>query len=235
MSDALRLTRHVPLTRVSPMAQYVASKGSTAWETSVKSRPEVIQDDFSPPGWRVVEKDKNEQSSENDSKKMPSGGLLSFFGRRATTPLIDGKSSRAHSPVRAPSKPAVASPTIVSFGSPRSSVDGTTPQRRHLRLSRHPPLQLQSRPHLLPQLCSRQLLPRSPLTLRNRESPENLRLHHPQFLVSLTAFRVQSPLPARVSTIPLRSRRMTSNSYLTLHPARVMMYIAVCSSKRCRI
>ncbi|GLB41729.1 hypothetical protein LshimejAT787_1003290 [Lyophyllum shimeji] len=100
MGESLRLTRHVPITRLSPFTLYLASKGSTAWETSVKSRVEVAADDLLPPGWRVVEKDKEETKPTIDTKKKGSGGLLSFFGRRAPATPSESNSRRSESPGR---------------------------------------------------------------------------------------------------------------------------------------
>lgn len=68
ISEALRLTRHLPLTRKSPMALYMASKGSTSWEASVKAQPQLAQEDFTPPGWKLVEK--VEPSPADDGKKI---------------------------------------------------------------------------------------------------------------------------------------------------------------------
>ncbi|KAG5647908.1 hypothetical protein DXG03_007832 [Asterophora parasitica] len=129
--ESLRLTRHVPITRLSPFNLYLASKGSTAWETSVKARPEIPNDDFLPPGWRVVEKDKEESVSAVDTKKKSTGGLLSFFGRKAPTTSPDNSPRRSESPSRASlptsigttaaSKTGTSSPVV---GSSRTSVDG---------------------------------------------------------------------------------------------------------------
>ncbi|KAH9995589.1 hypothetical protein BJV77DRAFT_229640 [Russula vinacea] len=40
MADAVKLSRNTALARTSPMSTFLAAKGSTAWETSVKSRIE---------------------------------------------------------------------------------------------------------------------------------------------------------------------------------------------------
>lgn len=118
--EALRLTRHMPMTRLSPIAIFLASKGSTSWEASVKSRPEVVQDDLAPPGWRVLSK--GEEPLVDDSRKKPSGGLLSFFGRRGATNTVETTSSeRSASPVRPPQYPVSSTP--VGVGSPRASLD----------------------------------------------------------------------------------------------------------------
>ncbi|KAJ7576884.1 hypothetical protein C8J56DRAFT_836816 [Mycena floridula] len=115
MNEAIRLTRHVPFTHSSPMAQYVASKGSTAWEASVKSRQEQAQDDLLPPGWRLMEKQKDEGVAP-ELKRKTTGGLLSFFGRRPTSPPV---SERSSSP---------ASRKVVSTANtPRGSFDSARP------------------------------------------------------------------------------------------------------------
>ncbi|KAK0202805.1 hypothetical protein DFS33DRAFT_1385170 [Desarmillaria ectypa] len=110
MAEALKFTRHAPMVRLSPLARYVASKGSTAWEASVKARPELSQDDFVPAGWRVVPKEKDVAPPVIDTKQKSAGGLLSFFGRRSMTPPITDK------PV-----PPVAKPSAST--SPRPSID----------------------------------------------------------------------------------------------------------------
>ncbi|KAF8889376.1 hypothetical protein BD779DRAFT_1521191 [Infundibulicybe gibba] len=123
LGDTLRLTRHSPLTRMSPMALYLASKGSTAWEASVKSRPEVVQDDVLPPGWRIVEKD--ETAAPVIDKKKPSGGLLSFFGRKTSTPPIDNKRESPASPIA--KSPVVSTHVDAARATPRSSIDSLKP------------------------------------------------------------------------------------------------------------
>lgn len=119
LSEALRLTRHSLLTRSSPMALYMSSKGSTSWEASIKAKPNITQDDITPAGWKILESTKEDISIVDEGKKKGSGGLLSFFGRRATnTPSEKATDSRPASPVTIP---AVA--TIKTEASPRASVD----------------------------------------------------------------------------------------------------------------
>ncbi|KAG6890967.1 hypothetical protein C0992_011726 [Termitomyces sp. T32_za158] len=100
MGEALRLSRHVPITRLSPLTLYMASKGSTAWEISVKSHIEVGNDDLLPSGWRVVEKEKEDPVIAVEMKKKGSGGLLSFFGRKATNTQVESNPRRSQSPGR---------------------------------------------------------------------------------------------------------------------------------------
>lgn len=116
LSEALKLTRHSHLARSSPMALYMASKGSTSWEASLKAKPNIIQEDVVPVGWKILESTKEEASVSDDGKKKPSGGLLSFFGRRGT-----GSSSDV---VKRSSSPTVSGVSSVKPGSsPRTSVD----------------------------------------------------------------------------------------------------------------
>ena len=121
ISEALRLTRHLPLTRKSPMALYMASKGSTSWEASVKAQPQLAQEDFTPPGWKLVEK--VEPSLADDGKKS-AGGLLSFFGRKPTKSMSDSVNVERSAPSsKPPSRSASPNPTQAGGSSPRGSVD----------------------------------------------------------------------------------------------------------------
>ncbi|KAF8636398.1 hypothetical protein AX17_003580 [Amanita inopinata Kibby_2008] len=121
MNEALRLTRHLPMTSSSPMSFYMASKGSIAWEASVKARQDIHQDDLLPPGWRMVEKDKQELlPSSVEAKKKTGGGFLSFFSRRnVDTP----SESVSHRLTISPSRPTSI---MGSIKSPRSSLDGSS-------------------------------------------------------------------------------------------------------------
>jgi hypothetical protein len=121
ISEALRLTRHLPLTRKSPMALYMASKGSTSWEASVKAQPQLAQEDFTPPGWKLVEK--VEPSPADDDKKS-AGGLLSFFGRKPTKSISDSVNVGRSAPsIKSPSRSASPNPSQAGGSSPRGSVD----------------------------------------------------------------------------------------------------------------
>ncbi|KAF7309573.1 hypothetical protein MIND_00328300 [Mycena indigotica] len=122
-TDALRLSRNATFIRHSPLGHYSATKGSTAWEASVKNRPEVLgEPDLLPPGWRIVDSKLKVETVVVDKKKH--GGLLSFFGRRSGTPPIipngDFVSQRSASPVsvsspRASSESSMKSPTNASM------------------------------------------------------------------------------------------------------------------------
>ncbi|KAF8196779.1 hypothetical protein K438DRAFT_2016690 [Mycena galopus ATCC 62051] len=112
-TDALRLSRSAGFVRFSPLSHYGATKGSTAWEASVKSRPEVVAEpDLLPPGWRIVETKKD--APVTDKKKTGHGGLLSFFGRRTSTPPVVGGEGAI---------PRSSSPASTS--SPRASLDSS--------------------------------------------------------------------------------------------------------------
>ncbi|PPQ62905.1 hypothetical protein CVT24_006303 [Panaeolus cyanescens] len=128
LSEALKLTRHTPLTRRGPMAMYMLSKGSTTWEASIKAKPIVSQEDTAPVGWKIVD-NTPEVPVTVDPKKKASGGLLSFFGRRGTTSSVEAStvSQRSASPI-----------SIKGASSPRQSTDNTrpgTPQGNHKRSS----------------------------------------------------------------------------------------------------
>ncbi|KXN86548.1 hypothetical protein AN958_09852 [Leucoagaricus sp. SymC.cos] len=121
MIEALKQTRHHVITRSSPLAVYMNTKGSLSWEASVKSKPDVSEADVVPSGWRIVPKETTEQlQSANDNKRKPSGGLLSFFGRKSTT---NAPPSGSSSPIRS-NTPVTTSPRS-SVADPRPSVDAT--------------------------------------------------------------------------------------------------------------
>ncbi|KAI0629255.1 hypothetical protein C8Q77DRAFT_315572 [Trametes polyzona] len=81
MATSVKLTKNLPLTKGSPMSHYLAAKGSTAWEVSVKEQKEVVTDDI-PVGWRIVEKTPAPSASDSGTQKKPTGRLFSFWGRR---------------------------------------------------------------------------------------------------------------------------------------------------------
>ncbi|KAJ7113697.1 hypothetical protein C8R43DRAFT_1039775 [Mycena crocata] len=124
-AETLRLSRSAAFVRCSPLSHYGATKGSTAWETSVKRRPEAVgEPDLLPPGWRVVET-KKEDVVVADKKKAGHGGLLSFFGRRTGTPPVvgEGATPRSSSPAPGSSSPRAS---IDSVRSPTSSTKSPT-------------------------------------------------------------------------------------------------------------
>ncbi|KAI0027478.1 hypothetical protein K488DRAFT_90824 [Vararia minispora EC-137] len=80
--NALKLSRNTPIAQSGPFAFFLAARGSTAWEASVKSRVDVVKDEV-PAGWRIMEK-KEEEKVEEKAKKT--GGLLaSLWGRRTSS------------------------------------------------------------------------------------------------------------------------------------------------------
>lgn len=98
--NALKLTRHMPLTRKSPMALLLSSKGSTDWEKSVKARKDIPVDD-APVGWRILEKDERAAITDAAHPKKHGTGLLSFWNRKSSSssvPSTDAKMENARPP-----------------------------------------------------------------------------------------------------------------------------------------
>ena len=96
MADAVKLSRNTTLARTSPMSTFLAAKGSTAWETSVKSRLETPSDEV-PLGWRILEKDHKKDERAEEKVKKPAGLLAGLWGRRApnapSNPLVPQQST----------------------------------------------------------------------------------------------------------------------------------------------
>jgi len=84
MADAVKLSRNTALARTSPMSKFLAAKGSTAWETSVKSRVEMSVDEV-PVGWRILEKDTKKDEKAEERVKKSSGLLAGLWGRRTAS------------------------------------------------------------------------------------------------------------------------------------------------------
>ncbi len=84
MADAVKLSRNTALARTSPMSTLLAAKGSTAWETSVKSRTETPVDEV-PSGWRILEKDPKKDEKAVDRVKKSTGLLAGFWNRRTSS------------------------------------------------------------------------------------------------------------------------------------------------------
>ncbi|KAG7093748.1 hypothetical protein E1B28_007399 [Marasmius oreades] len=102
-ADAVRLSRHTNVSRqASPLAKYLESKGSTAWEAAIKSRPEPIHDDSDvlPVGWKVLDTQKGRGTVAIPEMKRKSTGLLSsFFGRnKSASPAPSTSTSPTPSP-----------------------------------------------------------------------------------------------------------------------------------------
>jgi hypothetical protein len=66
------------------MSTLLAAKGSTAWETSVKSRTETPVDEV-PSGWRILEKEPKKDEKAGDRVKKSTGLLASFWSRRTAS------------------------------------------------------------------------------------------------------------------------------------------------------
>ena len=152
MAKSLRLTRHSAVTRLSPMAHFMRSKGSSSdWEKAVKNRSDEVPDDM-PVGWRIVEKKEDAPAPAETKKK--SGIFSSFWNRRegSITSIPDVKTSLVpDSPAEpSPTKPAsiverIATPPIVpsrtGSQSPGKSVEGRRSQSvSSNRLTKPPPV-----------------------------------------------------------------------------------------------
>ncbi|KAH9967282.1 hypothetical protein BC827DRAFT_1264129 [Russula dissimulans] len=88
MADAVKLSRNTALARTSPMSKFLAAKGSTAWETSVKSRVETSVDEV-PLGWRILDKDTKKDEKTEESVKKSSGLLAGLWSRRTASSPSD--------------------------------------------------------------------------------------------------------------------------------------------------
>jgi hypothetical protein len=84
MADAVKLSRNSAVACTSPMSTFLAAKGSTAWETSVKSRIETSVDEV-PSGWRILEKDPKKDEKVDERVKKPAGLLAGLWSRRASS------------------------------------------------------------------------------------------------------------------------------------------------------
>ena len=82
MANAVKLSRNTSLARTSPMSTFLAAKGSTAWETSVKSRIETSVDEV-PLGWRILEKEGKKDDKAEEKARKPTGLLAGLWGRRS--------------------------------------------------------------------------------------------------------------------------------------------------------
>ena len=130
------------------MSIYLASKGSTAWETFVKSKQDIGQDDILPLGWRMVEKTTREPTPTPEVKKKAGGGLLSFLGLKSS----DTATTEPQKPSPSPSRPA-------SIPSPKSSLDGSSKPDSERRWSQSQPSALSSPAGTFPSNASPGILP----------------------------------------------------------------------------
>jgi len=120
MNEALKLTRHLPMSADSPLSRLLASKGSLEWEKSIKAKQDIISDKAHV-GWRVLEKEDRLSTPEESKPRSATGGFLSFWNRRASAiqaAPVETPSERSSSPARSslenaphPSSSRVASPS----------------------------------------------------------------------------------------------------------------------------
>ncbi|TFK18984.1 hypothetical protein FA15DRAFT_674863 [Coprinopsis marcescibilis] len=117
-NEALKLSRNNLVTRKGPMTMYMASKGSTSWEASVKTR-ETSAADAVPVGWKIVPKEDQKMDDPKEKKVVGGGGLLSFFSRRTASSTPEDVTARLSRPV----SPA----NSVSKGATNSTIEDTNP------------------------------------------------------------------------------------------------------------
>ncbi|KIP09992.1 hypothetical protein PHLGIDRAFT_125828 [Phlebiopsis gigantea 11061_1 CR5-6] len=120
MASSVRLSKHLSLSKASPMFHYMAARGSTAWETAVKHSKDTVEEDVVPVGWRIVEK-QNQPESESPSMARTSSGLFSFWSKRQSkTPVPIATPKEA-----SPSRGSMSSIPSADAGTPRMSVDSS--------------------------------------------------------------------------------------------------------------
>lgn len=121
MATSVKLTKNISLARSSPMSHYLAAKGSTAWETSVKERKETVEDDV-PVGWRIIEK-ATPATVQGAKEKKASGGLFSFWGRRQSQQAQVSNEAQGNSRASSLDKPQSPALEEANGGSRRPSQD----------------------------------------------------------------------------------------------------------------
>ncbi|KAH6915838.1 hypothetical protein BKA70DRAFT_1253940 [Coprinopsis sp. MPI-PUGE-AT-0042] len=112
-AEALKLSKNSIIARKGPMAMYLESKGSTSWETAVKTTADLSSTDAAPAGWKIVPKEQQTSLDAQAKKPAAPGGILSFFSRRSNS-------------TASPSEPQPPSPSKsvkAATESPRPSVD----------------------------------------------------------------------------------------------------------------
>lgn len=128
MATAIRLTKSLPMAKNSPFSHYLASKGSTTWETAIKGRKADIEEDVIPAGWRILEKKEPAGDATDASKSVKQGGgIFSFWGRkhsRTSSIGSDHTDQTSLSPTRPPSVP----PASVGDSSRRASQESVLSQ-----------------------------------------------------------------------------------------------------------
>ncbi|KAH9852143.1 hypothetical protein C2E23DRAFT_886013 [Lenzites betulinus] len=129
LATSVKLTKNLPLTRGSPMSHYLAAKGSTAWEISVKEQKDIVEDDI-PVGWRIVEKTSTTSAADAASQKKPTGRMFSFWGRRqsqvASQSPEPGSSEARPTSLDKPRSPAVEEAKVESRRPSQDSVVAPT-------------------------------------------------------------------------------------------------------------
>ncbi|KAI5894756.1 uncharacterized protein SCHCODRAFT_02617722 [Schizophyllum commune H4-8] len=185
MADTIRLTRHATLARLSPMHHLGSSKGSLAWEASVKARPEYNEDAVVPTGWKILPKEERLEPM-SPTERKPAGGLFSsLFSRRSSTPPVSAAASTSGTP-RA-SMDAPRTPTRASPASVKSPTTSTPPIMQATQSA--PPA---AKPSTPPITSPPQLLP------SNSHAPE--------------IFPAPAPAPSAVSRFLSRFSRRSSSS-----------------------
>ncbi|TFK51711.1 hypothetical protein OE88DRAFT_1734754 [Heliocybe sulcata] len=124
MLNAVRLTRNTRAAHISPMSYFTSSsKGSLAWEASVKLRASPAPDADVPAGWKILEKRASLAQPVVVEEKPKKSGLLSFLSRRTSTQPVtaDTVPSRPATPVSEPRTSASASEV-------RRSTDNVMPE-----------------------------------------------------------------------------------------------------------
>ncbi|KIO32037.1 hypothetical protein M407DRAFT_19063 [Tulasnella calospora MUT 4182] len=92
MTTAIKLTRHIPISNLSPLNQLFASKGSTAaaWEHAVRTHVVKASDDWSWMGGKPKEvleaEEKEKEKEKRDSTVVEKKGLLASLWGRSSTP-----------------------------------------------------------------------------------------------------------------------------------------------------
>ncbi|KAH9993740.1 hypothetical protein BJV74DRAFT_366792 [Russula compacta] len=120
MTDSVKLSRNTALARISPMSTFLATKGSTAWETSVKSRTETSVDEV-PLGWRILEKDEKKSEKAEERVKKSVGLLAGLWSRRASSSPSNPPSQEQVTPSSNATAPEGAHP--IQAQSQRSSME----------------------------------------------------------------------------------------------------------------
>lgn len=155
MHATLKLTRHLPVSRLSPLSQLLSNKASASWEAAIR---ESMRTAIPNSEWATVGIQPKELESTLPAIALPTapekrGGLLSFFSR---TGSVSGPSSAVAEPVRPASR----------SGSPRPSTDVVTPSSPNPSpLSAHPVRSSLDRKATPP------VLPANPPPVRNSSPP----------------------------------------------------------------